>query len=119
MNKKYIWLSISTFVIIAFLISINASFLAKNSNDLDNPDYVIENLYNAINIAKENGNYKCCIEPACTMCYLGHWKFEKGTCFCDDAIASGNDELVCPECKAGFEQGICNSGENNGEFCEV
>ena len=49
------------------------------------------------------------------MCYLGKWKFEKGTCYCDDAILEGRDEDVCPECKKGLEEGLCKSGK----ICEL
>jgi len=72
-------------------------------------DDVIADLYEAIGVAEANGDYSCCIEPACTMCYLGNWKFEKGTCDCDGAIAEGRFEDVCPECKGGLEKGICDS----------
>jgi hypothetical protein len=75
----------------------------------ESPDGVIAELYDAIGVAEENGVYNCCIEPACTMCYLGHWKFEKGTCDCDAAIAEGRFEDVCPECKGGLEKGTCDS----------
>ena len=78
-------------------------------NGEDNPEKVIENLYEDIDYAKEKGEYDCCIEPACTMCYLGHWKFEKGTCYCDKAMREGIEEDVCPECKKGLEEGRCNS----------
>jgi len=81
------------------------------------PDTVISELYSAIDLAEEQGNYRCCIEPACTMCYLGHWGFEKGTCFCDDAIKSGDFDKVCPECKSGIEQGACSSTIEEG--CEL
>jgi hypothetical protein len=68
--------------------------------------------------AEAEGKYKCCIEPACDMCYLGHWKFEKGTCYCDDAIKEGRDEDICPQCIKGLENGECSSSEG-GESCET
>lgn len=83
----------------------------------ENPEKVVEGLYKAIDHAKQKGEYKCCIEPACTMCYLGHWKFEKGTCYCDDAIAEGRNEDVCPECVSGIEKGFCSSTKE--EVCEI
>jgi hypothetical protein len=100
-------------VLIVLLIGFSSSFLVKR-NDLDNPEVVIDNLYKAIDVAIEKGDYKCCIEPACTMCYLGHWKFEKGKCFCDDAIKQGNDDMVCPECVSGIEKGLCKSSVKEG-----
>ena len=102
------------FFILFFLISASIYVIATDNHK--NPEHVIETLEKGIEHSKEQGNYKCCIEPDCKMCYLGNWKFDKGTCFCDDAIAEGNDELVCPECKKGLEEGTCSSVK---EECEV
>ena len=74
------------FIFLLVIITINTFILFKPSitgdviknKENQEPDKVIANLYEAIEIAKENGDYNCCIEPACTMCYLGNWKFEKG-----------------------------------------
>lgn len=104
--KKYLF----TFLLVLLIISI--SLVMRISND---PEEVIKDLYDAIEIAKQNGDYNCCIEPACTMCYLGHWKFEKGTCHCDEAIKEGRNEDVCPECGKGLEEGLCTSDES----CEL
>jgi hypothetical protein len=93
-------------VLIVLLIGFSSSFLVKR-NDLDNPEVVIDNLYKAIDVAIEKGDYKCCIEPAWTM-------FEKGKCFCDDAIKQGNDDMVCPECVSGIEKGLCKSSVKEG-----
>jgi len=70
----------------------------------------------AIEDAKEEGRYKCCIEPACTMCYLGNWLWDDGSCYCDDMIAKGEFDKVCPQCKRGIEEGFCKFTE---EACEV
>jgi hypothetical protein len=54
--------------------------------------------------ARENGDYRCCIEPARTMCYTGanKWNyFTAGTCACDDFIAKG--EEACPQCQRGLD----------------
>ena len=109
------------FIIFIFLVVVINTFILLKPNitgnvikESQNPEKVIENLYNAIDIAKEEGNYKCCIEPDCTMCYLGNWKFEKGTCFCDDAILEGRFDDVCPECKSGIEEGLCTSTREEG-----
>lgn len=112
-SKFFFFLFFFFFITITGIIAIN--------NYKYDPDNVINNLYNSIEIAKENGDYNCCINPSCTMCYLGHWKFEKGTCFCDDAIKEGNFDDVCPECQAGLEKGICNSIKENSEeeSCEI
>ena len=57
----------------------------------------------AILKAAEEGNYRCCIKPACTMCYMeaNKWNnFTAGTCACDDLIAAGEDP--CPQCISGL-----------------
>lgn len=66
----------------------------------------------AIQKAIEAGNYKCCINPPCTMCYMeaNQWNNNQaGTCACDDLIAKGKE--VCPQCKRGLcektEEGTC------------
>ena len=101
------------FLVLTFAFIFLAGIIYLNSG---NPtDRAIKNLYRAIEKAEEKGDYKCCIDPPCTMCFLGKWKFEKGTCFCDDAIREGRTEDVCPECKKGLEQGLCKSSES----CEL
>ena len=73
---------------------------------------VLNDLSLAIEEAKAEGRYRCCIEPPCTMCYLGDWIWEDGSCYCDDMIMSGHTENVCPQCK----NGGCES--SSGESCE-
>jgi len=56
----------------------------------------------AINQAVADGDFKCCINPPCTMCYMGanEWNNQTaGTCACDDLIAQGKEP--CPQCKRG------------------
>jgi len=110
MNRKFYFLIFSLFIlVVTTLVLFKPNITGNITKDSENPEKVIENLYDAIEVAEEKGEYKCCIEPACTMCYLGHWKFEKGTCYCDDAILEGRFEDVCPECKSGIENGLCTS----------
>ena len=104
-EKKYFKFFI---IFILFAVIINTFVLLKPDVPKSSGK-VIENLYDAIDISKQKGDSNCCIEPACTMCYLGHWKFEEGTCYCDDAIAEGRFDDVCPECKSGIEKGLCTS----------
>ncbi len=81
---------------------------------------ILEGIMEEINIARLEGKYKCCIEPACTMCYLGDWIFEDGTCDCDGMIANGEFDKVCPQCKKGLEEGRCISGvETEEEACAL
>ncbi len=58
------------------------------------------NRFYAIAQAQAAGDYKCCIEPPCTMCYDGPTKWnhnQPGKCFCDEFIARGEDP--CPQCE--------------------
>ena len=103
-----------SFLIFSIAILLIAGVIFIKSTEITT-GRAIENLYKAIEKAEEKGDYRCCIDPPCTMCFLGKWKFEKGTCFCDDAIREGRTEDVCPECKKGLEQGLCKSSE----FCEL
>ena len=66
----------------------------------------------AIEKAVEEGDYECCINPPCTMCYMegNRWNnFKAGTCACDNLIAEGKEP--CPQCKNGLcykdQEGIC------------
>jgi len=62
----------------------------------------------AIQKAVESGDYRCCIHPPCTMCYMeaNQWNNNKaGTCACDDLIAQGKEP--CPQCK----QGLCEEND--------
>lgn len=72
----------------------------------------------AIGQALARGDYRCCINPPCTMCFMeanqwNNWK--AGTCACDDLIAQGKE--ACPQCKRGLDgEDSCGSVE---ESCEV
>jgi len=78
---------------------------------------ILNELSEAINEAKLEGKYNCCIEPPCTMCYLGEWLWEDGTCKCGEMIAKGEFGKVCPQCKKGLEEGKCVSGTEKTEEC--
>jgi copper chaperone CopZ len=77
---------------------------------------ILSQIYSAIEKAKTEGKYKCCIEAPCTTCYLGAWVFEGGTCKCEEMIEKGDFNKVCPECKKGIQEGRCRS--SNGS-CKV
>lgn len=67
----------------------------------------------AIKEAEERGEYRCCIKPACTMCYMeaNQWNnYRAGTCVCDDLLAQGKE--ACPQCK----NGLCQM--KSAEMCE-
>ncbi|MFA4855316.1 MAG: hypothetical protein WC634_01855 [archaeon] len=78
---------------------------------------ILNELSEAINDAKLEGKYGCCIEPPCTMCYLGEWIWDDGYCRCDEMIAKGEFDKVCPQCKKGLEEGKCVSGTGKTEEC--
>jgi len=57
----------------------------------------------AIEQAVKRGDYRCCISPACTMCFMEGNEWNNGvagTCACDDLIAQGKEP--CPQCKRGI-----------------
>ncbi|MBD3156071.1 MAG: hypothetical protein GF368_05470 [Candidatus Aenigmarchaeota archaeon] len=70
----------------------------------------------SIEQAKREGNYNCCIQPSCRMCFLGHWIWDGGSCDCDNMILSGKVDEVCPECRKGMGDEECSSIK---ETCEV
>ncbi len=80
---------------------------------------VLTGLMSAIEDAQANGNYSCCIDPPCTMCYLGGWIWKDGVCRCDEMIASGQTDKVCPQCRQGLEDGTCKSAADQGIKCET
>ncbi len=100
----------------AFLVPIRNIFLSglvatrtdKNSFE-EKREQILSELHLAIEEAEEIGKYKCCIEPLCTMCYLGDWIWKDGTCDCDGLIARGEWDRVCPQCQRGIEEGRCKS----------
>ena len=80
---------------------------------------VLTGLMDAIKDAQAQGTYSCCIDPPCTMCYLGGWIWEDGVCRCDEMIASGQLEKVCPQCQRGLEDGLCKSAGGPDIKCET
>jgi hypothetical protein len=70
----------------------------------------------AIERAVAAGDYRCCLEPSCSMCYLqaNQWNnFKAGTCACDDLIVKG--EEPCPQC----QEGLCLQHKQEGKSCEL
>jgi hypothetical protein len=78
---------------------------------------VLNGLYLAIDDAISEGKYECCIEPPCTMCYMGNWIWDDGTCKCDELMKEGRFDEVCPQCIKGLEEGRCKSADETK--CEV
>lgn len=95
-------------------------FVIANSNENKfekNREKVLSQLYSSIKELKGIGKYKCCIEPPCTMCYLGDWIWNDGSCDCDGMIVKGEFDKVCPQCKKGLEKGQCKY--TNQTKCEI
>lgn len=78
---------------------------------------VIDSMDSAIRDKAYSGEYRCCIEPPCDMCFLGHWLWDDGACRCDDMIARGEYDKVCPQCAKALEDGACESSAESA--CEV
>jgi len=79
---------------------------------------VLSGLSLAIGDAVSEGKYECCIEPPCTMCYLGNWIWDDGICRCDEMILKGEDGNVCPQCVKGLEEGTCEFSKEVKEDCD-
>ena len=113
MKSFYVKNKFFAFALIIFIIAGMAMFLVKREKSKDNfeaeREKVLFQLYSNIERAKAEGKYKCCIEPACTMCYLGNWVWEDGSCYCQDMIAKGEWDKVCPQCFQGIKEGKCKS----------
>ena len=114
--KSLILASLLVIVILVSLIFYSSATFQKQSFE-EKREKLLEQLYSNINEAILEGRYECCIEPPCTMCYLGHWIWDDGTCACDEMIAKGELDKVCPQCKRGIEEGECKSA--NESFCEI
>ena len=112
MNKKIVLVGAVFFIFFIFLF-LNSSIIGNVIFDTKGfegqREEVLSKLYLSIEKAKQEGKYRCCIEPACTMCYLGHWIWKDGSCYCDDMIAKGEWDKVCPPCRSGIEKGLCKS----------
>jgi hypothetical protein len=78
-----------------------------------NRQRIISEIDKVLRKAVASGDYKCCINPPCKMCFLGNWIWQDGRCRCDEEIARGNWENVCPECRRSVEAGKCESTEIN------
>jgi len=93
----------------SIIIVFNSSITFQKEDFEQKRIRVLNELSLAVEEAKVQGKYKCCIDPPCTMCYLGNWIWKDGSCYCDDMIIKGEFDKVCPECKRGIEEGKCKS----------
>jgi len=110
MKKKLI-----VFAVVILLLSISfftVQIINENNFEVKR-EKLLSSLYSNIKEAERLGKYRCCIEPPCTMCYLGDWVWEDGTCDCDAMIKSGEWGKVCPKCIRGIKEGRCSSEKLN------
>lgn len=110
MKSKAIFASIFLMILI-----VSRKFLLPNKiqNSFESQrEKILLELNLAIQDAEKMGRYKCCIEPLCTMCYLGEWLWEDGNCDCDGMIAVESWDKVCPQCIKGIKEGRCKSEIN-------
>jgi hypothetical protein len=96
--------------ILGFFALIKKPSLFESLSDQEAYQDIITKRDRAIKKAVAAGNYRCCINPPCTMCYMepNQWNnFTPGTCACDDLIAEGKNP--CPQCARGLcgEEGTC------------
>jgi len=116
-------------IIIIFVFCFVGVLMGYLISDYQNPDFselspeqMLEQITTqrdfAIEQAVRRGDYRCCISPACTMCYTeaNEWNnWTAGTCACDDLIAQGKEP--CPQCKRGLDgEGSCGSAADS---CDV
>jgi hypothetical protein len=104
-----------SFLIILVVLAISIIIVFNSSITFQKEDFeqkrvrVLNELSLAIEEAKAQRKYKCCINPPCTMCFLGHWIWKDGSCYCDDMIKENKLNFVCPECLRGIKEGRCES----------
>lgn len=100
-------------LIVTFVIVVSS----KQKSFEEKREMLLNQLYINIEEAKLDGKYECCIEPPCTMCYLGNWIWEDGTCDCDKMMKEDKFDNVCPQCIRGLEEGRCKSTDE--DFCKI
>ncbi len=114
MSKLLITLIISVSVFVGIFMFNQKTPSFENLSSEEMYQKIISERDLAIQKSVEEGNYRCCITPPCTMCYMeaNQWNnFQAGTCACDDLIALGKE--ACPQCN----KGLCES--NNTGACKV
>ena len=97
------------FIFFFFILLLSVLNYKKEPSFEERRGRILSELNLAIEDARKEGKYNCCIEPPCTMCYLGDWIWKDGSCHCDEMIAKGEPDKVCPQCKKKLEEGLCKS----------
>ena len=109
-------------IVIAVALIFGGYLLVDQSDDFGSLDAeamharIIEERDFAIGQAVARGDYHCCINPPCTMCYMdaNKWNnFTAGTCACDDLIVQGKE--ACPQC----QRGLSDIHNEENTFCDA
>jgi hypothetical protein len=108
--KRIILLMILLVIVVAIFVGAQTSTFEKKRRR------ILDGMTELIDEQVEDGNYRCCIEPACTMCFMGNWMWDDGICRCDDMILEGDFDKVCPQCQKGIDEGQCESSETVCDF---
>lgn len=118
-KKQVLFLIIFSIIIgfgLALLVVDDQSFSFKDLSVKEMHQLIVEQRDIAVQKAVKEGNYKCCINPPCTMCFMeaNQWNnYQAGTCACDDLIAQGKEP--CPQCQESLcettEAGTCQVSE--------
>lgn len=116
MDKRIVASGVALFMVAGIVLAANTVYSQPRSFEDRRAD-VIGEMNSLIKEEVESGEYRCCIEPACDMCFLGHWIWSDGVCRCDDLMARGEFDKVCPQCKKGVEEGRCKS--TKGDVCPL
>lgn len=114
MDSKMLFLSLFLFVVVS---SFFVASLSGAETFEDRRTRILGELSLAIDDLVVEGNYACCIDPPCTMCYMGDWVWDDGICRCDEMIAKGEFDKVCPQCARGLEEGLCKYA--NKSVCDI
>ncbi|MBU1130812.1 hypothetical protein KJ840_01645 [Patescibacteria group bacterium] len=119
MLNKYLIISllggVVIFSVLSFLLFENVGYVRLLS-PAARQAYIIKARDFSIQEAKKQGDYRCCINPPCTMCYMepNQWNnYTAGTCACDDLIAQGKEP--CPQCA----QALSCDSQKEATNCEV
>jgi len=115
MKRKILFLLFLFFgVVVGVVLTTGYPYLQTYQQKRTN---VIRTMEQVIEQQVEKGNYRCCIDPACNMCFLGEWEWDDGICRCDDMIVDEEFDKVCPECKNQIKEGKCKYSEKSK--CEI
>lgn len=111
MKAKLIFL----FLVLGIFVGVVSASLYPNFQSFSTRrQKIINDMESLIEGKTKAGDYICCIEPPCNMCFLGEWLWDDGICRCDELIAKGENDKVCPECIAGIKEGRCLSEKASG-----